>query len=154
MESRTKVERLYICNELYHRICFAWGKFMLPFTLISVSLTVIWGTFVAIRYTMLPLYLYVVFPNTAVTLMLIILWVGYDLTAFTRDSEDVLGKLRSHQAPYLRSMPKGVRTGVMKRARAMRVIGFPIGDFADWTINVSIVIWDEILNQVVCLLAF
>ena len=154
MHARAKLERLYICTELYNRICFVWVKFMVLFTIFSVSLAVIWGTFVSIRYTMLPLYVYIVFPNTAVTFMLIIFWASYDVVVLTRDSEDILGKLLSHQVSYLRTAPKDVRTRVMKRARAMRVIEFPIGDFADFTINLPIAIWDEILNQVLFLLSF
>ena len=121
----------------------------------SVShLTMIVTTFVSIRYTELPIYYYVVFPNTAFTLMLIIFWLSYDGVLFTRASEDILSTLLSYEAPYVRQMPRAVRVQVMKRARAMRVIEFPIGEFADFSINLPITIWEEVLNQVLFLLSF
>ena len=154
MTSRAKVERLYICTELHSRISSVWLKFMLPPTIVSVSLAIIVSTFVSIRYTELPLCYYVYFPNSAFTLMVNIFWLGYDGVLITRDSEGILGQLRSSQAPYLRSVPKHVRTLVMKRVRAMRVLEFRVGDFANFSVNVPISIWDEILNQVVFLLSF
>ena len=114
MASRAKVERLYICSELYNRICCVWAKFMLPPTIFSVSLTIIVTTFVSLRYTELPFFLYIVYPNTAITFMFIIFYVSYDEVLITRDSEAILGQLWSYEALYLRSMPKSERTKIMK----------------------------------------
>ena len=154
MGRRARTERLYICWELYNRICCVWVKFMLPPTLFSVSLTIIVTAFISIRYTELPFMYYIFFANTAFTLLLIIFWISYDEVLITRDSEDVLGQLWSYEVPYLRSMPKRERTKIMKRSKAMRIIDFPIGEFADLTINFPVAVWDEILNQVLFLLSF
>ena len=154
MDVRAKVERLYICYELFNRINYTWLKFMLPPTIFGVSLTVIVTTFVSIRYTELPFMYYIFFANTAFTLMLIIFWLCYDALLITRDSEDIMSQLLSFEAPYLRSVSKAGRIRVMKRAKAMRVIEFPIGEFADFSISLPIVLWEEILNQVLFLLSF
>ena len=154
MESRAKLERLYICSELYNRTCGVWVKFMMPPTIFSVSLAIIVTTFVSLRYTELPFIFYIFFPNTAFTLLLIIFWLSYDEVLITRDSEDILGQLWSYEAPYLRSMPKSRRAKIMKRAKAMRVLEFPIGEFADFSLSFPITVWDEILNQVLFLLTF
>ena len=37
--------------------------------------------------------------------------------------------------------------------KALRVTQIPFGEFADYSINLPDAIWDEILNQVVCLLS-
>ena len=154
IDVRAKVERLYICYELLNRINYTWLKFMLPPTIFGVSLTVIVTTFVSIRYTELPFMYYIFFANTAFTLMLIIFWLCYDALLITRDSEDIMSQLLSFEAPYLRSVSKAGRIRVMKRAKAMRVIEFPIGEFADFSISLPIVLWEEILNQVLFLLSF
>lgn len=152
MDVRAKMEHLYICHELYNRVCYVWVKFMLPPTIFGVSLTIIVTTFISIRYTELPFMYYIFFANTAFTLMLIIFWLSYDLVLITRDSEDIMSQLLSYEAQHLRHMSKRERTEAMKRAKAMRVIEFPIGEFADFAISVPVAIWEEILNQVLFLL--
>ena len=154
MGVRAKVERLYICYELFNKISYNWLKFMLPPTIFSVSLTVIVTTFVSIRYTELPFMYYIFFANTALTLMLIIFWLCYDALLITRDSEEVMSQLLSFEVPYLRSTPKAGRIRIMKRAKAMRIVEYPVGEFADFSISLPIVLWEEILNQLLFLLSF
>ena len=154
LDRRAQVEQLYICYELYNRVCYVWMKFMLPPTICSVSIVIIVTTFVSIRYTELPFMYYIFFANTAFTLMLIIFWMSYDAVLITRDSEDILGQLLSYEAPYLRSMSRREKIEVLKRARAMRAVDLPIGEFADFSINLPVTIWEEILNQVLFLLSF
>ena len=154
MEDRRKVERLYICLELHNRICYAWVKLILPLVIFSLSLTVIVTGFISIRYTELPVYYYIFFVNTALSLLIIIFWSCYDILLVTRASEDILGQLLSYEAAHLRKMPKVERTVVMKRAKAMRLIEIPVGDFSDFGVSVPIAIWDEIVNQIFVLLSF
>ena len=94
LEAHAKAERLYICLELYHRICYVWEKFMLPKTIFSVSLAIILTGFVSIRYSgRLPFMYYLIFPITVVTLMLLIFWLSHDVVLLTRDCEDILSRL-------------------------------------------------------------
>ena len=153
LESRGRVERLYVCMELYTRICSVWIKFAWPPTLFGLSITIIVAAFISIRYTQIPLYCYVFFPNTACAILFILFWVFYDLMIITRGSEEILGQLRSSEVPYLHGMPNAVRTKVMKRARAMRAVEVPVGEFADFSVTVPVTLWEEIVNQVVVLLA-
>ena len=74
------------------------------------------------------------------TLMLIIFWLSYDGVLCIRASEEILRQLLSYEAPYVLQMPRAERVKVMKRARVMRVIEFPIGKFADFSINLPIAI--------------
>ena len=155
METRRKVELLYICLELFNRICYAWAKFILPLTIFGLSVTVILTGFISIRYAAeLPFIYYMFFANTAVSLLVLIFWSCYEGLLITRGSEDVLSKLLSNEAPYLRSMEKTERIVVMKRAKAMRMIEIPIGNFADFSMSVPVGIWDEIVNQILFLLSF
>ena len=152
-EDRAKLEHLYICMELHNRICSAWLKFAYPSIILSSSLAVILAAFVAIRYTELPFFCYIIFPSTAFALTVIIFWGFYQLLLTIRDSEELLGQLRSYEAPYLRAMPIAGRAKVLKRAKAMRPIEFPMGDFADFSVSVPVTVWEEIVNQVVFLLS-
>ena len=153
LEQREKVEHMYICLELFNRICFPWIRFSWPLIIFSLSLGVIITAFVSIRFTSIPIYLYMIFPTTATILMAIMFWNLYDLLIVIRDSEDIMRQLWSYEAPYLRPMPNNLRTRVLKRAKAMRVLEFPVGEFADFNINLPIAMWDEILNQVLFLLS-
>ena len=154
MEARATVERLYVCQELYNNICYAWIAFILPLIIFSLSLTIIVTGFISIRFTELALHYYFFFANTAISLMIVMFWSAYDFLLITRDSEEVKGQLLSYEAPHLRGMSKAERIRVMKRAKAMRLIETRVGDFADFTISVPLAIWDEIINQVLFLLSF
>ena len=152
--SRAVVERLYNNVQFHHRIVQIWLRFMLPPTIFGACLGVIFTTFVTIRYTELPTFFYIFYPNTAFNLMFLIFWLCYDVVLLIRASEDVLAKLLSHEAEYLRPLPRAGRIQVLKRARAMRVLEIPIGDFADFSLSLPVTLWDEILNQVFFLLSF
>ena len=154
MDTRRNAEHLYICAELFHQAFSRWVKVMFPPTLIGLSVTIILTTFVAIRYINLPLFPYIFFPYTAFTLMVIIFWISYDAVVVTRSFEDVLGQLLSYESAYLGKMSRTERVQLIKRARAMRSVTFPIGEFADVSISFPFAIWDEILNQVLFLLSF
>ena len=154
LESRGLVERMYYYVLHHNRVVQTWLKFMLPPTLSGVSLTVIITAFVAIRYTELPLIFYVFYPYTAFTLMFVIFWMCYDTVLVVRASEDVMGQLLSHDAKYLRTMSRAERIKVLKRAKAMKVLEFPIGDFSEFSLNLPVNVWDEIINQVLFLLSF
>ena len=152
LESRAKVQYLYICMELYTRICFVWIKFAWPPTLFSVSLTIVFAAFVSIRYADLPFVYYVAFPTVALGLM-VSMFVGfYELVLSTRDSEEILGQLRSLDAAYLCGIPLTLRKRLLKRAKALRTVELPVGEFADFSVTVPIALWDEMVNQVVFLL--
>ena len=154
MESRAVLERLYNYLQHHHRVVQNWIKLMVPAAILGASLGVIVTTFVSIRYTELPLIFYVFFPYTAFNLMFAIFWVCYDVVhIIVRASEDVMGTLLSQDAKYLRHMPRAGRLEVLKRARAMRVLEFPIGEFTDFSLTLPVNIWDEILNQVFFLLS-
>ena len=154
MEARAKVEYLFICLELHSRIGYIWMKNVLPPAIFSVSLGIIICMFVSIRHTELPIYLYLVFPYVGITDFLIIFWMSYDIVLITRDFEYIRGQFLCHDAPYLVQKTKWDRKHVMMRARAMRVVEFPLGDFADFSFNLPIAVWDEVVNQVLFLLSF
>ena len=154
MEGRAVVERLYICLVHHFRVYSVWFKFQGPPTILSVSVAVIITAFVSIRYTDLPLILYIFYPNTAFNLMLIVFWLFYDTVRIVRASDEIIGRLQSENAGYLRPLPRAMRIQVLKRAKVMKEIEFPLGNYSEVTLNLPIAMWEEILNQVLFLLSF
>ena len=154
MEGRAVVERLYIFLQYQFRVYTTWLKFQLPPTILSVSVAVIITAFVSIRYTDLPLILYIFYPNTAFNLMLIVFWLCYDCVRVTRASEEIIGRLQSENAGYFRPFPRAERIQVLKRAKIMKEFEFPLGTYSEVTLNLPIAMWEEILNQVLFLLSF
>ena len=127
---------------------------MLPPTIFGVSEGVIVTTFVTIRYTELPLILYMIYPSIALDRMFVIFWMCYEAVLLVRASEEIVGQLASHDAKFLRPLPRALRMEVLKVAKAMKPIEIPLGHFAKFSISLPIAIWDEILNQVLFLLSF
>ena len=154
MEGRAFVERLYICLQHHFRVYSIWIKFEMPPLLSSISVAVIVAAFVSIRYTDLPLVLYLVYPNTACNLMFMVFWLCYDIVRIVRASEEIIGRLQSDDADYLRPLSRAMRVQVLKRARALKEIVYPVGEFSELTLNLPIAMWEEILNQILFLLSF
>ena len=86
--------------------------------------------------------------------MPIIFWISYDLVLLTRASEDILGELLSPDAEYLRPLSRETRIQLLKRAKAMNVIEFPVGEFAEFSLILPVSILEEIMSQVLFLLTF
>lgn len=143
---------MYVQLELFHRIGQVWIRFYFPPWLLSLSSTVIVTMFVTLRYTELPLIFYVFFPYTAVTLMILIFWQSYDMFRAIRASEDTLGGLGQHGASYFQGMTKPKRLETMKRSKAMRPLVFYVAD-TEFSLNLPINTWDEIVSQTLFLLS-
>ena len=65
-----------------------------------------------------------------------------------------MNRLLDYEAEHLRGMTKKQRMNIMKRAQALRAVNFPTGPFAEFSLNVTINIWEEVLNQLLFLLSF
>lgn len=81
----------------------------------------------------------------------VIFWTSYDIVQVIRASEQVMGQLhsissRNKQLEYLRYFSK--------RSKALWPVNLPIGSFGKFSIEVPIIMWDEILNQLLFLLGF
>ena len=153
MGSRQKLESMYVQLELFNRIFQVWIRFFFPTWLLGYATCVVIALFVAIRYTELPFILYIVFPYSAGSVAVLMFWQSFDMLRAGRESEDILGVLLQQQAPYLRNKTRRERVEVMKRARALRPVTFPLAD-CEFSMSVPMGAWEEILNQVVFLLSF
>lgn len=152
LRSRRRVEQMYVQLELFSRITQAWFRVFFPAWLVSASAAVIILGFVAIRYTELPIFCYIMFPYCALILLGLIFWQCYDMLCVIRESEDILSQLQQRHTPYFESMTRAERAEVTKRSKALRPVMFNMGDSA-FSINVPINAWDEIVNQILFLLS-
>ena len=147
---------MYICLQLHLRIVQDWIRFALVPTVFGMITGVLACAYATIRYShILPMYLYVTFPFIAAVLMLNIFWTSYDAVLVVRASEYILLRtLRNQEAEYLQWLSRAEKVKVLKRARAMRVLKFPVGSFTTFSLRVPVVIWDEVLSQLLLLLSF
>lgn len=152
LTSRRRVERMYVQLELFDRIAQVWIRYYFPTWLLAMSCGVILGVFSTIRCTELPLMIYVLFPYVAWTILLLIFWQSHDMISVIRGSEDILGKLWQHEASYFRGLSRAKRVELMKRSKAMRPLAFPVAD-SEFSVNLPISTWDEIINQTLFLLS-
>ena len=122
--------------------------------LIGMTVCIIYTLYLTIRYTELPLLLYVLCPTTGITILFLIFWVSYDVVLVKRTAEGIISRLASQDgAPYLRRMSRQERIAVVKRATSMKPLEFPIGDFADFSLNLPVLVLEEVLNQVLFLVS-
>ena len=143
MESRAVLERFYNNVQIRNQTVQTWIRFMLPPTICAATATAIISTFVSVQYTELPLILYIFFPFIAFTIMTVIFWLSYDANCGVRVTEEILGKLFSQHAEHLRPFPPAVRIRVMqvmKRDIAIKALEFPVGDFAELRLSLSVAI--------------
>ena len=92
-------------------------------------------------------------PYAAASLMFIVFWLSTDVVAITRKSEDLVGTLRSETSECFMSLPKNEKKACLKRAKSLRAVEIPVGNFGEFSLNVPIRMWDKILNQVLFLLS-
>ena len=153
-ENPRRAERFYIRLQLFSHTFCVWCLLMFAPLLVGLIICVIITLFLAIRYTQLPLLLYIWCLVTGITILFVIFWISYDIVLVKRTAEDVMSRFASHDgAPYLGRMSKQERVAVAKRALALKVLEFPNGDSVDLSLDLPVMVWEEVLNQVLFLLS-
>ena len=153
LASRRKVERLYVCLQIYHHAHCSWWNWTLPSTYFALSSTVILAMYIGVRHTELPWYLYWVFWLAGVGVLLQIFGVGYDVMLAKEDSEEIVGQLQSSAGTALQIFSLDEKRKILKRSKAMTGLQFGIAGLANYSWAVPLGAWDEILNQLLFLLS-
>ena len=153
VESRAKLEMMYIQLELFNRIFQEWLHYMIPSTFIGTATFIIVATFTSIRYTHVPLVIKILFLGTAFFLMLIIFWMSRDAVGIVRDSDDILSKLLSSELDFMKDMLKAQRNNVLKRAQAVKKLELEIGGFAEFSMNLPVNILEACVIQLLFFLS-
>ena len=70
-----------------------------------------------------------------------------------RDSEEIVGILTSTVDKHFGTLSPQDRKYLMRKARATRALEYRMGDFGHFSLDVPVVLWEEIWNQLLFLLS-
>ena len=148
-----KVERMYICWELYEKMARPWIVTHVTCIIMGISCSATCFIFVAIKYTNLLTLLYSLEAVIGPGFIFLLALALNDAVTASKLSESVLAdQLTYYRAPGLRNMELKSRRELTKCFKALRPISIPVGSFTDITYSVMLAICEEILNQLVFLL--
>ena len=137
--------------KIYHY----WASILLFPILVNFGLAVIICLYIPLGRPEVPAWLSFCFLFEAIVVFGVIFWVAYDIALIGRACEEVLGKLKSFDEGWRGNGISDLqRSRFIKRARACRPIQIPIGSFGEFSLDVPVIMWDEILNQLLFLLNF
>ena len=149
------MEFLYIMLEVHMKIYRRWVAVALVPSLVNACGGIVLCLYIPIQHPELPMALnFTILLIGAVTLV-VIFCTSYDLVLVMRASEAALGRLTTFGENWRESGISDLqRLRFLKRAKACRPLEVPIGAFAEFSLNVPVTMWDEILNQLLFLLTF
>ena len=154
-EERREVECLYVTLEVQMKIYLYWAfVIMFPF-LFNMGVGAIICLYIPLGLPESPAWLSFCFLFLAAVILGVVFWMAYDMVLVARASEEVLRRIKSFNEHWRENGISDLqRLGLLKRAKAMRPIGVPIGEFGEMSLDVPVIMWDEILNQLLFLLSF
>ena len=151
VEDWDKVYRLYRVMQLYNGIFMSWMKHVSTLALLSTNCALIVLLYVTIRPSDLPFFVYIWFPIVAVLLQITTGWLFYDAVVTKRSVAEIVENLDSFKA-RMRMRPKYYAI-MTRRLKSLRPPVITVGECAEVTLEVPVNIWDEVLNQLLFLLA-
>ena len=154
MEDRLFLFRQYLNLQVFNAIAINWVKHMIVPTIFSVSGGIVLCLYVSIRHTELPTLTYLLFPYVALSMSVLIFWICFEVVKVIHASEVIVETLGTVKPQDRSRMTEKERLYIRKRARATRVLYFQMGEFMDFSLDVPVGIWDEIINQLLFLLTY
>ena len=152
MDDGLELGHQYVRLQVHVAIANDWIMFMIVPTIFSVSTSIIICLYITIRHPELPIYLYILFPYVAANLFSLLFYLAYELMMMIRASEAVLDTLSSTEGQYYQAASIQQRLYIRKLAKSTRPLSFRMGIFMNFSLDVPVGIWDEILNQLLFLL--
>ena len=152
IDDRLNLRHQYVKLQVHVTITNNWLMFMIVPTIVSVASGIIVCFYITIRHTELPIYSYAIYTYTGVNLSGLLFWRAYELIMTIRASEAIVSTLSSTTEQYYQESPAKQKLYIRKLIRPTRAIFFRIGIFMDFSLDVPVGIWDEILNQLLFLL--
>ena len=155
LEQRKELEFLYITLYLHTKTLHYYHMLIHFSNLTNLSAAAILCMYIPIQHHEVPAFLRLCFFLVGVIVLIICFWWSYDVVLLIRASEEVLEKLRSFDHNWRENGISDIqRLRYLKRAKACRPVGIPIGAFGEFSLDVPVIMWDEILNQLLFLLSF
>ena len=145
------LEHLYVVIQIHSQHIQRWMQICVFPLLMTIGGGVVLCLYIPIKHTELPLILSGSFLVVGLSVQGVLFWTSYDIVIAIRASEHVIGRLQS-----ISSGKKQLDSfrDISKRCKAHRPVNIPIGSFGAFSIEVPIIMWDEILNQLLFLLGF
>ena len=153
-EDRLFLWRQYQSLQVYNAIVINWVKLMVVPTIFCLSIAIIACLFTSIRHTELPILTYLMFPYTAVSVLILLFWVCFEAIKIIRASEAILGTLGALECGTGNRMTKQEMLYIRKKSKATRTLGYRLGNFGDFSLDVPVGTWEEIVNQLFFLLTY
>ena len=154
MEARLELWHTYVQLQIFIQLFVSWMKVLLVPTIISATSTIIICFYVTVRHSNVPAWVFLTFIYVGVTIFGIVLLLSYQLMLGIHASESSIGVLASTDGEDYRDLPLSLKKYVLKRGKATRPLRYRVGELMDFSWEVPIGIWDEILNQLLFLLSF
>ena len=140
--------------EIHMKIFRCWLLIVWFPLLVNFGWAIIICLYIPLGRPEIPAWLKVCFLFVAAVSLGVIFWAVYDMVLIARASEEVLGKLKTFDGGWREAGISNLqRLRFVKRAKACRPLDIPVGTFGDVSLGVPVIMWDEILNQLIFLLS-
>src|SRR4051794_23756993 len=84
---RIMLEKMFICGQIYNKILDGWYKYVEPPSLFVGGALIVVGLYVSLRYTHLPIIIYLLFPYITVVFAVVMFDLCYEGWVVIRTSE-------------------------------------------------------------------
>ena len=153
LAERRKLEHLYNTVRVFSKSMQNVSKPVIVPTFFSIGAVVVFLLYFPLKHPELPVMVTAIFIGGVSVLMGVATMLSVDLVKTIRASEEIIGELQSISA-----LPSGLlkteRMQLLKTAKAYKPLALQFGIFADFSLDVPIVMWEEVINQLLFLLSF
>ena len=145
--------RAYEGLQVFHSVAAQYTRFFLLSTFVGVATTIIVCFYVSIRDSELPLIIYILFLIAGVTMFFWLFWYAYQVVMMVRVAEEIVGIFTAAPYKHYKELLREEKKYLMRKGRATRPLGYRMGNFADFSLDVPVATWEEIVNQLLFLLS-
>ena len=143
--------RAYVQLQIYNRVFNEWVRIILTPVFFGFGGFVVLFLYAPLAHSeLLPGLLSATFAYLAVIVVTIVIWFATDSLEVTRSSESLIMKLQSKHMSRVQYLELG-QVELLKRAKALRPVTHPVGNFGNLTLSVPVVFVEEIMSQLLFL---
>ena len=139
--------------KVYNILFMNWFKFSFVLLLTSACVGITIFLYVTCRPSGLPFIIYCAYPTSGAMGLFILFRFCYEAVVTKRRGDEAVGSLQSRTRGYFRTLEVGEKREMMRRATALQPVYMALGEFVEITLEVSVSIWDEIIDQLLFFLS-
>ena len=145
--------RAYIQLQVYNRVFSEWARIVYPPGYFCIGGTAVVWLYVALAHSgSVPGLLCAALAYLSAALVSCVFLLTSDTLKVTRESETVIMTLQTKTKSSRSESERMAQLVLLKRAKAIRPVAHPVGNFSSVTLGVLIVFVEEIINQLLFLL--